>query len=92
MGGTTQVEIATHAQLLQGLAPQGARRNAASTGKARVHYCMGPFASIWLLVCPTTAALTISNGMLQCAVRRRLGVACVFDGLDPHGQARLADG
>ena len=47
---STPVEIATHAQLLQDLAPQRARRNATSTGKARVHSCMGPFASIWLLV------------------------------------------
>ena len=36
--------------------------------------------------------LTIPNNLLQCAVRRRLGVACCVDGPDPHGHYRLAEG
>ena len=79
------LEDKTLEQLLHDLAP--ARRNAVSPGKARIHSCMGPFAAIWLLVCPTTAGLTIANDLLQCAVRRRLGIACSYDGPDPHGHS-----
>ena len=89
---TAPLERAAHTQLLQDFLPPGARRNAISPNKARVYSCMGPFASIWLLVCPTTVGLTISNDLLQCAVRRRLGVACSFEGPDSHGHSRLADG
>ena len=53
---------------------------------------MGPFAATWLLASPTTEMLTIRNDELQCAVRRRLGIAVLFEGQDPHGHAKLADG
>ena len=53
---------------------------------------MGPFAATWLLVSPTSALLRIRNTELQCAMRRRLGIAVLFDSPDPHGHARLADG
>ena len=52
---------------------------------------MGAFSSVWLTVCPTTTSLSISNVHLQCAVRRRLGIAVTFEGDDVHGHASLTD-
>eukprot|EP00959_Pyramimonas_sp_CCMP1952_P226093 4728095-Pyramimonas_sp.AAC.1 len=52
---------------------------------------MGPYASAWLTVCPTTPATTCNNDKLRCAVRRRLGLAVACDGPDPHGFSRFAD-
>ena len=77
--------------MLQELAPAGARRNAATAGKSRLHSCMGAFSSVWLTACPTTPSLTISNLHLQCAMRRRLGIAVTFEGEDNHGHASLTD-
>jgi len=36
--------------------------------------------------------LTIDNEELQCSMRRRLGIGVRFEGQDPHGHAKLADG
>ena len=47
---------------------------------------------LWLLVPPTTDVLTITDYYFVCAVRRRLGIACVMDGPDVHGHGRLAEG
>ena len=77
--------------LLQDLAPAGSRRNAATSGKARLHSCMGPFSAVWLTACPTTEALAISNMHFQLAMRRRLGIAVCFEGDDVHGHAALTD-
>ena len=77
--------------LLQDFAPAGARRNAATVGKARLYSCMGAFSAVWLTVCPSTEALAISNLHLQCAMRRRLGIAIGFEGDDVHGHAALTD-
>ena len=66
------------------------RANAASSGKARVHSCMGPFSAVWLTVCPTSVAMSIANPQLQCAIRRRLGIAVNFSG-DAHGHNCLTD-
>ena len=66
--------------LLQELAWPSTRRNAASSGKARMYSCTGPFAATWLTVCPTSDALSMSNAVMQFAIRRRLGIAVCFDG------------
>ena len=50
-----------HAELLRTLALPSTRRNAASAGKARIYSCTGPFAAIWILVCPTTDMLTMAD-------------------------------
>ena len=44
-----------------------------------------------MTVCPTTSHLRIADSELLCAVRRRLGLAVLFQGPDPHGFRRLAD-
>ena len=53
---------------------------------------MGPHDAAWLIASPTTEASTFTNEDLLRAVRRRLRVAVVFDGPDPHGHAFLASG
>jgi len=88
---SASAELAAWQLLLEDLAPPGARRNAATPGKARLHSCMGPFASVWLTACPTTESLTITNMHLQCAMRRRLGLAVAFEGADVHGHECLTD-
>eukprot|EP00973_Karenia_brevis_P069252 9628882-Karenia_brevis.AAC.1 len=52
---------------------------------------MGPFASAWLIVSPTSDGLKLRDTELQCAMRRRLGIAVTFEGEDPHGHAQLTD-
>ena len=85
-----RIEQAAHNQLLQTLGGgQSARVNAATMGKARVQASMGPYASIWLTVCPTTPNLWLDNAQLLCAVRRRLGIAVLFEGMDPHGHSTM---
>ena len=69
----------------------GARRNAATTGKARFHSCSGPYAAAWLTVFPTSPMLRFSNEELQCAMRRRLGLAICYEGPDTHGHHRIND-
>ena len=86
------LEATTHADLLRDRAPPGGRSNVAIPGKAQIHSFMGPFAATWLLVSPTSALLRIRNAELQCAMRRLLGIAVLFDSPNPHGHARLADG
>ena len=77
--------------MLRELALPSHRINAAAPGKARIYSLMGPFSAGWLLVCPVTTRLSIIDRYFQCAVRRRLGIACVFDGPDPHGHGRLTE-
>ena len=77
--------------LLQDLAWPSVRLNAASTGKARLHSCMGRFSAVWLTVCPRTETLTLNDSFLQCAMRRRLGIAVSFDGEDTHGHSSFRD-
>eukprot|EP00959_Pyramimonas_sp_CCMP1952_P194651 4070337-Pyramimonas_sp.AAC.1 len=50
----------------------------------------GPFAEVWLLVCPTCDGLQLSNEELQCGFRLRLGKTVTLDGPDSHGHSRLA--
>ena len=50
----------------------------------------GPFAGVWLLVCPTTDGLQFTNEEIQCGVRRRLGIGIITGSPDPHGHALLA--
>ena len=45
----------------------------------------GSLSAVWLTVSPTTPSLQISNKHLQCAMRRRLGIAVHFEGEDLHG-------
>ena len=78
------------AELLRRLALPSRRVNAATPGKSRIYSAGGPFAAIWLLTCPTTDGLSITNELLQCCVRRRLGLAVTCNGPDPHGHALLA--
>ena len=40
---------------------------------------------------PTSDQLALSDAELACAMRRRLGMAVVIEGPDPHGHRRLAD-
>ena len=68
-----------------------ARTNAATTGKARLRSCMGPYAATWLTVCPTTDKLTMDNETTLCAIRRRLGIGVLFEGRDPHGHSKMTD-
>ena len=89
--GSNAMERKAFAQLLQELAWPSVRINAAATGKARLHSCRGPFASTWLTISPTTDGLHLSDSELQCAMRRRLGIAVCFEGDDPHGHANLTD-
>lgn len=77
------------ALLKQVLALPSMRRNAASTGKARLESCMGPFASTWLTASPTTDTLCLRNAEFMCEVRRRLGIAVCFDGPDQHGHGTM---
>ena len=51
--------------------------------------CQGRFAPAWLLVAPTTDALTFSCVEFQVAMRRRLGLAIAFEGPDSHGHGCL---
>ena len=60
-----------------------------SAGKARMLSCQGRFAPAWLLVAPTTDALTFSCVEFQVAMRRRLGLAIAFEGPDSHGHGCL---
>ena len=76
--------------LRRSLALPSQRANATSTGKSRLYSCAGPFSGIWLLVCPTSDGLSFTNEQLQCAVKRRLGIAVTTDGPDPHGHLFLA--
>ena len=69
---------------MQILALPSLRRNAACPGKARLDSCTGPFAFVWLTVCPTSDILTLKDAELQRAIRRRFGIAVSFDGPDPH--------
>ena len=79
-----------HASLMRALALTSTRRNAASTGKARLFSCTGRFAPAWMTVAPTSDSLFMSNVEFQIAMRRRLGIAAVgFDGPDPHGHGSL---
>jgi len=68
-----------------------ARVNSATAGKTRLRSCMGPYAAIWLTICPTTDNLTLDNETTSCAVRRRLGIGVLFEGDDPHGHSRMTD-
>ena len=52
---------------------------------------MGPFAAVWLTVCPASQALTLSNWELMFAMRRRLGIAVVHDVADVHGHSCFGD-
>ena len=87
---SSAIERTAHAHLLRELALPSRRRNAISAGKSRVYSSMGRFASGWLLVCPTSDGLVFDSGALQCAIRRRLGIAVTYDTPDPHGHAVLA--
>ena len=87
--GSNAMEQQAHKQLLQELAWPSLRVNAIATGKARLHSCMGPFASTWLIVSPTSDLLRLADAELQCAMRRRLGIAVLFDGEDTHGHSCL---
>ena len=40
---------------------------------------------------PTSPQTCFDNMELSCAMRRRLGLAVIFEGPDPHGHRRLAD-
>ena len=77
--------------LMRELALPSVRSNAASSSKARLNSCMGPFASVWLTVCPTSEALRLSSAEVMCAIRRRLGIAVAFEGEDVHGHAVFGD-
>jgi hypothetical protein len=77
--------------LMQALALPSTRSNAASPGKARLHSCMGPFASVWLTICPTTDALTFANTDFQCVIKWRLGIAVRIDGSEAHGYSSMCD-
>ena len=77
--------------LVRELGGPGGRINAATQGKARLQSCSGPYAAIWLTICPTTAALELDNALMDFAIRRRLGIAVTIDGVDPHGHARICD-
>ena len=59
--------------------------------QGRLNSCMGRFSAVWLTTCPVTRALKLSNEQMQCAVRRRLGLAVKFEGADRHGHHSLAD-
>ena len=37
------------------------------------------------MVCPTSPSLQLENFEFMVAVRRRLGIAISFSGMDPHG-------
>ena len=76
--------------LMHELSAPSFRSNAATAGKSRMRSCTGPFAATWLTVCPSTEALTMTNIVLQFAMRRRLGTAACCDGPDQHGHDRIA--
>ena len=83
------IELHVWSHLLRLPALPSTRSNAAATGKARLHSCMGPYASTWLTVCPTSDALKMDDSDMWCAVRRRLGIAVCFEGPDVHGYGSL---
>ena len=85
------LEMSEWNALLRELSLPSLRSNAATLGKARLYSCMGPFSSVWLTVGPTTEALTFNDGQLQCAMRRRLGIAVSFDNDDVHGHTCFRD-
>eukprot|EP00959_Pyramimonas_sp_CCMP1952_P249543 5216379-Pyramimonas_sp.AAC.1 len=72
---SSAMEKTAHAQLKRVLGLPSTPANAASPGEARLQSVMGRFSAGWLLVAPTTDALIFNNSELQCAVRRRLGIA-----------------
>ena len=76
--------------LKRSLSAPSYRSNAATPGKSRLRSCTGPFSSTWMTNCPTTSGLTLQNGDMQFAMRRRLGIGVCFDGADPHGHSRVA--
>lgn len=82
-------ETAELHDLKQTLALSNTRRNAACSGKARLESCMGPFSTTWLTACPVTEACKLKNEEIQCALRRRLGMAVWFEGSDQHGNGAL---
>ena len=53
--------------LRQVMALPSIRSNAACTGKARLQSCTGRFASAWMVVAPTSDALTFTNVEMQIA-------------------------
>ena len=75
--------------VMQALALPSFRINAACVGKSRIRSCMGRFSSTWLTACPTSTALCLKNAAMQCAMRRRLGIAAFFEGGDQHGHAAM---
>ena len=77
-------------ELMQAVALPNRRRNAASVHKARMQSCRGRFAGAWLQVAPSTEALQLRNIEMMIAMKRRLGLAVNFEGLDRHGHAALA--
>ena len=77
--------------LVVSLALPSTRANAASQCKARMHSCRGAFAASWLTAFPTSSQTSFTDPELNCAMRRRLGLAVAFEGPDPHGHRRLAD-
>jgi hypothetical protein len=77
--------------LLQELALPSVRSNAVSSGKTRLRSCMGPFAAVWLTVCPSSDGLILPNWDLMFAMRRRLGIAVTYDGNDVHGHSCFGD-
>ena len=84
------LEHRAHCHVLQELGGgPTAHRNAATMGKARVQASMGPYAAIWLTVCPTTKCLTLDNKQMGCAIRRRLGIGVLFEGPDPRGHSTM---
>ena len=85
------LETAEFDALLSALAYPNTCRNAASVAKVRLHSCRGRFAPAWLTSMPCSTEQAFSDAELTCAMRRRLGLAVVFEGPDPHGHRRLAE-
>ena len=73
------------------LARPSRRRNATARGKAPTNSCRGRFAPNWLITCPTSDHLLLTDQDFQASMRFRLGLAFHFAGPDPHGYRRLAD-
>ena len=85
------LEEAEAVSLNRQLALPSVRSNAVALGKTRLQSCKGRFAPSWLIVCPTTSQLKMTDSEFACCMRFRLGVATNFEGPDPHGFRRLAD-
>ena len=76
--------------LLRRFGLSSSRINARSVNKTRLYSCCGAYAASWLLTCPCSDSLSLSDDQFRCSMKYRLGLAIIFKGRDTHGHFKLA--